>query len=443
VKAWLSSANGERFTPVELKPSQQEIHFPLTLNGQQRYQTHLGFGGSLTEAAAYTIKENHDAAWIQQLIALYYGPDGLQYNWTRIHMNSSDFALGNYTYVDYGDQTLTTFSIDREKLYVLPVLKVILQQQPQLNILVSPWSPPGWMKDNQQMNHGGSLLPEFAPIWAHYYVKFIQALQTQGIQPWGVTVQNEPAAKQVWDSCLYTAQQERDFIKHHLGPSLKQAFGEQIKLLVWDHNRDIMVERVKPIYEDPEASRYVWGTGFHWYGEEAFAQVGITKQRYPDKHLLFTEGCIEGGPRPGVWETGQRYARNIIGDLLQGNEGFIDWNLVLNEQGGPNHVGNFCDAPILFDRRSQKLILNSSYYTIGHFSKWIVPGSVRVGITSPLPEGVIAVAYQRPDQQYVIVLLNTTMTNQTFSFKIGQDRSNIQLPNQSIMTILMHEKELS
>ena len=212
------------------------------------------------------------------------------------------------------------------------------------------------MKDNAQMNHGGVLKKDMLGVWAQYYVRFIQALQKEGIHPWGVSVQNEPAAKQVWDSCLYSAEEERDFIKFHLGPLLKKHFGNEIKLLVWDHNRDIMVERVQPIYQDSLASSFVWGTAFHWYGEEVFANVGKTKALFPDKHLLFTEGCIEGGPRPGSWDTGERYARNIIGDFLQGNEGFIDWNLVLNEQGGPNHVGNYCDAPILFDRRQQTVI---------------------------------------------------------------------------------------
>jgi glucosylceramidase len=439
---WLSDSLGERLTV--LHPHANDLGaMPLNFDIKQRFQTHLGFGGSLTEAAAYTVKENHDDNWIQHWIDQYFSATGLNYEWLRIHMNSSDFSLGNYSYVDVGDRTLKSFSIAREKLYVLPVLKAILKRQPNLKILISPWSPPGWMKDNQQMNHGGSLLPEFASVWAAYYVKFIQALKAEGVHPWGITVQNEPAAKQVWDSCLYTAEQERDFIKHHLGPALKQAFQDEIHILIWDHNRDIMLQRVQPIYDDPETSKFVWGTGFHWYGEELFHHVGLTKQRYPNKHVLFTEGCIEGGPRPGVWDTGERYARNIIGDFLNGNEGFIDWNLILNEQGGPNHVGNYCDAPMLFDRRDQKLILNSSYFIIGHFSKWIPSGSIRIGLTSPLPEGVQAVAYQRPDRQVVVVMLNISHTKQTFSYKIGEEITAWTLPEKAIITILFNEKELS
>lgn len=439
MKVIVSSEAGARWQGQQPSSQSQPVGYVFKLLPEQQFQTHLGFGGSLTESAAYTIKENHDEATIQSLLDLYFTNEGLGYNFTRIHMNSSDFALGNYTYVNHGDTSLKSFSIEREQWYVLPMLKKVLTKVPDLNILISPWSPPGWMKDNGQMNHGGVLKKEYRSLWAQYYLRFIQALQHEGIQPWGVSVQNEPAAKQVWDSCLYSPEQERDFIKFHLGPLLKKHFGDKLKLLVWDHNRDIMVERVRPIYEDAVASSFVWGTAFHWYGEEAFANVGKTKALFPDKHLLFTEGCIEGGPRPRSWDTGERYARNIIGDFLQGNEGFIDWNLVLNEQGGPNHVGNYCDAPILFDRRQQVVIKNSSYYTIGHFSKFIVPGSIRIGYESTLPVGVQAVAYQRPDKQMVVVLLNTTKTALDVSLPDGKIFQVAHLPERAILTLLIHE----
>jgi glucosylceramidase len=436
----LSSEAGARWQKQSSTFQPQPLGVVLKLLPNQQFQTHLGFGGSLTEAAAYTIKENHDEATIQSLLDLYFTNEGLGYNFTRIHMNSSDFALGNYTYVEHGDTSLKSFSIAREHWYVLPMLKKVLRKVPDLNILISPWSPPGWMKDNGQMNHGGILKKEYQSLWSQYYIRFIQALQQEGIQPWGVSVQNEPAAKQVWDSCLYSPEEERDFIKFHLGPLFKKQFGDQIRLLVWDHNRDIMVERVRPIYEDAFASSFVWGTAFHWYGEEAFANVGKTKTLFPDKHLLFTEGCIEGGPRPGSWDTGERYARNIIGDFLQGNEGFIDWNLVLNEQGGPNHVGNYCDAPILFDRRQQVVIKNSSYYAIGHFSKFIVPGSIRIGFEVTLPVGVQVVAYQRPDKQKVVVLLNTTKTSLDVSLLDGKVYQVAHVPERAMVTLLIHEK---
>ncbi len=436
IKAIVSSQAGARWQPLAPSSSQGTL---LTLVPQQRYQTHLGFGGAITEAAAYTAIEGRSKEAFEDVVNLYYGQDGLRYNLTRIHMNSSDFSLGNYTYVDYKDERLSSFSIHRETLFVLPFLKQALSLQPNINILISPWSPPAWMKDNHYMNHGGFLLPTYYSTWALYFVKFIQALQEHGITPWGVSVQNEPAAKQTWDSCLFTPEQEHSFVKHHLGPALKAAFDDRIKLLVWDHNRDIIMERVEPILSDPALKDVVWGTAFHWYGEEAFDNVADVHNRFPDFHLLFTEGCIEGGPRPGSWETGERYARNIIGDFNAFNEGFIDWNLILNEQGGPNHVGNYCDAPLLWDRPNQILMKNSSYYVIGHFSRHIQPGATRIGLEGTLPEGIVATTYENPDGTTVIVLLNSSTQPHALSFRIKNEVRSFTLPEKSVVTVYEDE----
>jgi glucosylceramidase len=295
------------------------------------------------------------------------------------------------------------------------------------------------MKDTGYMNHGGSLQPNYYATWATYFIKFIQALKAKHIHPWGVSVQNEPAAKQTWDSCLYTPEQEYAFVKDYLGPQLRETFGDAIKLLVWDHNRDIIMERVRPILSDPLMQQYVWGTAFHWYGEEAFNNVLNVHETFPQYHLLFTEGCIEGGPRPGSWDTGERYARNIIGDFNAWNEGFIDWNLILNEQGGPNHVGNFCDAPLLWDRPKQTLIQNSSYYAIGHFSRYIDPGSIRIGLEGQLPEGLSGVAYERPNGSHVIVLLNVKEQPITLHVRMGKDTHVIHVSEKSIITVFEDE----
>jgi glucosylceramidase len=437
IKTLTSNQDGLRWKVAETTRTKQ----PPTIqtDASIRFQTHLGFGGSITEAAAYTAKEGRSSAAFQNIIDLYFGNDGLRYNLTRIHMNSSDFSLGNYTYVDHFDKDLKSFNIQREELYVLPFLQAALSRVPLLKILISPWSPPGWMKDTGYMNHGGSLLPEYYSTWASYFVKFIKALQERNITPWGVSVQNEPAAKQTWDSCLYTPEQEHQFIKYHLGPQIKSAFNDAINILIWDHNRDIIMSRVAPILSDPEMKQFVWGTAFHWYGEEAFQNIQRVHDTFPKFHLLFTEGCIEGGPRPGAWDTGERYARNIIGDLNAFNEGFIDWNLVLNEQGGPNHVGNFCDAPLLWDRPRQTLIKNSSYYVIGHFSRYIEPGSIRIAIQGQLPSGVTGVAYERPNKSQVIVLLNSTEQSHAINVKLLKENVMVVLSKKSVTTVYMDE----
>ena len=210
-----------------------------------------------------------------------------------------------------------------------------------IRIMASPWSPPAWMKTTGEMNFGGKLKSEYRDTWADYYCKFIENYEKENVPIWGLSIQNEPEAKQTWDSCIYTAEEERDFIKNHLGPSLKKHNLLDRKIIIWDHNRDVMVERARTVLSDPGAAKYVWGTGFHWYCGDHFDNVQKVHDEFPDKQLIFTEGCQEGGPHIGSWNLGERYATSIINDLNRWTVAWIDWNLILNEQGGPNHVGNY------------------------------------------------------------------------------------------------------
>ena len=194
-----------------------------------------------------------------------------------------------------------------------------------------------------------------------------------GIEIWGVTVQNEPEAKQVWDSCLYSPEEERDFVKNFLGPAFEKNKLTDTKIIICDHNRDIMIKRAKKVFEDPIANKYTWGTGFHWYNGDNFHNVKKLHDMYPDKHLIFTEGCQEGGTHDGSWKLGERYANSIINDLNNWTEAWIDWNIVLNHEGGPNHVSNFCSASLIIDKENEFNFQNSYYY-MGHFSRFIQPG---------------------------------------------------------------------
>ena len=351
----------------------------LEIDQQTKFQKIMGFGGAFTEAAAYTLAQISSEQRAEIIKSYFDQEEGLGYSLGRTHIHSCDFALGNYTYVEDHDVDLTTFSIEREKKYVLPLIKDAIEVRgDEITLLASPWSPPAWMKTNNDMNHGGKLKEEYRGVWALYYAKYIKAMEEEGINIWGISVQNEPEATQVWDSCRYTAEEERDFVKKHLGPTMVKEGLEDKKIIIWDHNRDIAYERAKVILADQEAANYIWGTGIHWYVSEEFENLSKIHNDFPNKHLLFTEGCIEGGVQLGAWHTGERYARNMIGDFNNWLEGWIDWNIVLNEQGGPNHVGNYCDAPIIVDTKTKEVHYNSSFFYIGHFSKYIKPGAVRI-----------------------------------------------------------------
>ena len=251
----------------------------------------------------------------------------------------------------------------------------------KFKLFSSPWSPPAWMKTNGQMNYGGQLKPECRDVWARYYARYIKEYANEGIAVWGLTVQNEPAATQTWDSCIYSAEEEGAFVRDYLGPTLEKEGLADVKIIVWDHNKDLIYERAEPILSDPETAKYVWGVGFHWYSGDEFENLAKVHDAFPTTNLLFTEGCQEGGVRLGAWDLGERYAHDIIGDLNNWTVGWVDWNMVLDERGGPNHVDNLCDAPVIADTTRNDLYYQNSFYYLGHFSKYIRPGAVRVSHT--------------------------------------------------------------
>ncbi len=423
---------------VPLTPHDGRTALPvLTVNSTCRFQTLLGFGAAFTEAAAVTW-QRLAAAQREQLLRDFFSRDaGHGYRLCRVHMNSCDFALGNYAHVETpGDVELASLNIERDRSALLPFIQAALKvAAAPVRLLVSPWSPPAWMKSNGQMNHGGHLLPLYRAAWARCYVRFIQAYESEGVPVLGVSVQNEPMAVQRWDSCIYTADEERDFVRDHLGPELARAGLGHIKIVIWDHNRDLMVERANTVLSDPEAAKYVWGTGFHWYGEDHFDHVQLVHDAWPDKQLLFTEGCQEGGPHLGSWALGERYARSMINDINRWTVGWIDWNLLLDETGGPNHVGNLCSAPVMADTATGQLMHQSSYFYIGHFARFAQPGAQRV-LCAGTREQLEATAFVNPDGTLAVVAMNRSEEALPFALAINGRQWAAELPARSISTFL-------
>ena len=329
-----------------------------------------------TEAAAVTLAALPEPEQSRILEEYFCPRNGHGYTLCRVSLNSCDFSLGNYACADEpGDTELKSFNIDRDKEKVIPTLKRAQKlTEGALKIMASPWSPPAWMKTTGKMNEGGKLKPEYRQAWADYYVRFIQAYADEGLPIWAVTVQNEPDAVQSWDSCVYSAEEERDFVRDYLGPTLEKAGRADVKIIIWDHNRDKLIHRAQTAYRDPKASRYIWGTGFHWYMQDKFDNVRLHHDSWPDKHLIFTEGCQECGTHLNSWATGERYGRSIISDLNAWTEAWFDWNLLLDARGGPNHVGNFCSAPLIVETESGTVHKQSSWQALGHFSRFIRPG---------------------------------------------------------------------
>ena len=412
-----------------------DIESPLiTLHPDIEYQEIKGFGGAFTEAAAVTLaklgKENKD-----RIIKLYFDENsGIGYNFGRVHMNSCDFSEGNYACTKENDDTLETFNIDRDKQAIIPMIKSAMEYSKELEILVSPWSPPAYMKTNGEMNHGGKLKEEYFELWAEHFVKFINAYRNEGINVIAASVQNEPKATQKWDSCVYTAEEERDFVKNHLG---KKMADNNVKLLFWDHNKERVVERARVMLDDKDASKYIAGIAFHWYSGDHFEQLEMAHKRYPDIDLVFSEGCYEYSlGKSDTVKIGEKYAHDMIGNFNNYCNIFCDWNLLLDEKGGPNHVGNFCDAPIMADTKNDKIYIHDSYYYIGHFSKYIKKGAKRIG-SSKWSDVLDTVSFKNPDGEIVTVVLNRSDKNENFSILIGTEKAGLKAEAHSIATYII------
>jgi len=438
---YISSKNSEkRIHSVNFKkltgPNKND-NSTVKINKSAERQTLLGFGGSFTEASS-SIYGGLDLDKKEEIIEAYFGDSGNRYSMARTHINSCDFSLENYAHVETtGDTELKTFSISRNKKTLIPFIKDALKKtKNKIRIMASPWSPPAWMKTNDQMNFGGKIKDEHKKSWANYYCKFIEHYQAEKIPIWGISVQNEPEAKQTWDSCVYTAEEERDFIKYYLGPALKNYNLLDKKLIIWDHNRDNMVERARTVLSDPGAAKYVWGTGFHWYCGDHFDNVQKVHDEFPDKELIFTEGCQEGGPHIGSWDLGERYATSIINDLNRWTVGWIDWNLILDELGGPNHVKNYCSAPIIVDTGSQEILYQSSYYYMGHFSRFIKPGDTVIDSNCDNENLHVLSSINSSKNSIQTVVLNKENDSAGFQYLRDNYISDISIPERSIITIV-------
>ncbi len=406
---------------------------------KKTFQTMLGIGGALTDASAETFYKLPREKQLEVLAAYYSADKGIGYSLGRTHMNSCDFSSASYTYVKAGDKELKTFDIGPDLKYRIPFIKEVLGVAGKgFTLFASPWSPPAWMKSNNDMLHGGKLKPEYYDAWANYYARFMRAYEAQGITIWGMSVQNEPMAEQRWESCIYTAQEERDFVKNHLGPILqREGLGDK-KIIIWDHNRSMMYQRAKVVLDDPEAAKYVWGVGFHWYVGDHFENVGLVQDAFPGARLLFTEGCH--GPfatgQLNDWHWGELYAAAMINDFNHGAVGWTDWNVLLDQEGGPNHVGNYCFAPIHGDTRTGKLSYMNSYYYIGHFSKFIRPGARRVVSSSTLDE-LQTTAFLNEDGTVSVVVLNESEKTEPFVLWLDGRAAKTESPAHSILTLVV------
>ncbi len=428
----------------EAKPQPVETEVAVFVDPSKTFQTMLGIGGALTDASAETFYKLPKDKQQEILTAYYSKTNGIGYTFGRTNIQSCDFSSDTYSYIKDGDKALKTFDISHDKKYRIPFIKEVMAAAGgKLTLFVSPWSPPGWMKTNNDVLHGGKLKKEYYQSWANFYVKFINTYEKLGIPVWGLTVQNEPMATQKWESCIYTAEDERDFVKGYLGPTLQKSGLASKKLMVWDHNRDLMYQQASTILEDPEAAKYIWGVGFHWYETWTGAGMNFENERlvhqaFPKTNLVFTEGCPEGFDPNKLddWSLGEKYAYSMINDFNAGTVAWTDWNVLLDEKGGPNHVGNFCFAPVHADIQTGKITYTNSYYYIGHFSKFIKPGAKRIA-SAASRDKLFTTAYVNPDGKIAVVVMNKTDEKIDYFLWIKGKAAKVTSNPHSIATLIV------
>jgi len=295
------------------------------------------------------------------------------------------------------------------------------------------------MKTNGRMCGSGSpgLIPgaNYSTSWALFFSKFFTAYANAGINFWGLTVQNEPEFAAPWEACVYDPDQELDFVRNYLGPRL-QSDWPNIKIMIYDHNKNDVVTWAQTILSDPVASKYVWGTAVHWYTGPQFNNLATTHNLFPNKTILATEAC--NCPMSlNNWGYGENYGYDIIGDLNNWAVGWTDWNMLLDLQGGPNHLNNYCDAPVIADTNNQVLYYEPSYYYMGQISRFIVPGSVRVGVTlNGNASGLSVTAFLRPDGNVAVVVMNNGNSNVGFTLQDGNNYAQYTSYAHSIVSFI-------
>lgn len=380
----------------------------INLYPQMKYQVMEGFGGAVTDSAGY-VYSLMNAEQKAEMTNQYFGRENMKYNQVRIPIDSCDFSLEHYEAdSDEMDVDFDKFSFERVEKYILPLLNDAEKAYGgKLDIMLSPWSPPSYMKTNGERNHGGKLKKEYRERWAEYICRYIEEYKNRGYRVTKLTLQNEPKAIQTWDSCVYTAKEQKEFLKEFMWPALVKHGLSDIEIYIWDHNKERAFEWAETII-DEETDKMISGIAFHWYSGDHFEALRMIKERFPHKKLLLSEACIEYSKfaADDYLKNAQKYAHDMIGNLNQGMSTFLDWNLVLDEVGGPNHVGNFCDAPYLFDTKRHELRESNILGHLWHFYHFIEPGAVRIGM-SKYTDKLEVTAFQNKEN-IVVVILNRT-----------------------------------
>lgn len=423
---------------IPFAPDAGEENDVVNLYPEMTFETLEGFGGAITDSAAY-VYSLMDPQQKKELMDAYFSPEKMGYRLVRIPMDSCDFSLEMYEAdSDPADRELEHFSFARTEKYILPMLADAQAAAGRpLELMLSPWSPPAFMKTNGQRTGGGKLKPEYRGAWADYLCRYILEFRRRGYLVRRISLQNEPKAVQTWDSCIFTPAGQKEFLRDFMAPAMRRRGLEDVEIFLWDHNKERVYEWMRDVI-DQDTDPLVAGAAFHWYSGDHFEALDLARRRFPDKQLIISESCIEFSKFGGedAARSAQRLSHEIIGDLNHGMTAFYDWNLLLDEQGGPNHAGNFCLAPFLYDTQKHTLLPQLIRRHFAHFSSYLLPGSLRIGY-SKYTDGLDVTAWKRPDGALAAVLLNRSGQTLPVCLRLAGETAQFRLPAGAIATGLI------
>lgn len=439
-KIYLTSVDqSQLLNEVEIKKSDisatTSVGSTITLDPSASYQIMDGFGYTLTGGSALHLQKMTALSRSKILEELFgKGAKSIGVSYLRVSIGASDLDEYPWSYNDLptgeSDPDLEHFSMTYDTLYLIPTLKEILKISPQIKIMGSPWSPPAWMKDNKD-TRGGSLIKEYYPAYANYFVKYIKAMEAEGIPIDAITVQNEPLHPGNNPSLLMLAEDQGEFIKNYLGPAFKEN-GIGTKIILYDHNADRPDYPIS-ILDDPKAAQYVDGSAFHLYGGTIDA-LSKVHNAHPEKHLYFTEQWIGA---PGNFEENLSWhiENLIIGAPRNWSRNVLQWNLAADENQQPHTDRGGCTRCLgAITIKGDSIIRNPAYYIIAHASKFVPAGSVR--IDSNQEEELLNVAFSTPENKTVVILQNKN--NETITVELNKEKEKliITLGGKDIATLV-------
>jgi glucosylceramidase len=441
VNIWVTTGDQSKLLQpqanVTFAPDSGSVPLTIDVNEATTYQQMDGFGASFTDSSAWLVWNRLTSAQRNTLMNNLFNPStGIGLSYLRQPIGSTDFALSNYTFDDMPagqtDPNLNNFSINHDLAYIIPVVQQARSLNPNLKVMITPWSAPAWMKTNGSLLNGGSLNASAYGPYANYFVKTIQAYAAQGIPISALTIQNEPQFAPAYPGMLMSATEQANFIKNNLGPALANA-GLSTKIVIFDHNWDTP-QYPQNVLSDAAASAYIDGSAWHCYAGTVDAQNTV-HNAYPNKNIYFTE-CSGGAWAPAFAGNLQWDVQNlIIGSTRNWAKTVVKWNMALDTNFGPTNGGcTNCRGVVTINQSTGAVTYEVEYYALGHASKFVVPGAFRISSNTFGAGSIENVAFKNPDGSKAVIVLNSGTASNTFKIRWAGQSFTYSLPAGAVAT---------